>query len=367
MPNDPRGFEAFLRLIDPLRPLSGSLEWMLANGGDTRLALDPATQLNGYGCRPFPRPEAFTFASSTATSISDRAYAGVAGTRQVLLREAQLLGVERSIDTQMDRQRLELKQILGLEDSGCEIVFLSLGSSDDLISAVLGPGGLMSQTAAPRVLIDCSTVSTEASAQVREKIADRGTALLAAPVMGNPRVVAAGKMTAAVSGPRDAFDLAMPYLDMLGQGVTYVGEGEAARTVKLCHNLMLGVVAQTLAEITVLAEKSGISRHAFLGCLNNSVMGSLFTGYKTPAYVNLDFEPTFTATLLRKDFDLGLAAAREREVPMPVAATVHQLIQGLIGRGYGGADFAALLQQQAESAGLTLVSEHAEVSDGLDT
>jgi len=251
--------------------------------------------------------------------------------------------------------------------SGCEIVFLSLGSSDDLISAVLGPGGLMSQTAAPRVLIDCSTVSTEASAQVREKIADRGTALLAAPVMGNPRVVAAGKMTAAVSGPRDAFDLAMPYLDMLGQGVTYVGEGEAARTVKLCHNLMLGVVAQTLAEITVLAEKSGISRHAFLGCLNNSVMGSLFTGYKTPAYVNLDFEPTFTATLLRKDFDLGLAAAREREVPMPVAATVHQLIQGLIGRGYGGADFAALLQQQAESAGLTLVSEHAEVSDGLDT
>jgi 3-hydroxyisobutyrate dehydrogenase-like beta-hydroxyacid dehydrogenase len=125
-------------------------------------------------------------------------------------------------------------------------------------------------------------------------------------------------------------------------------------------------VAQSLAEITVLAEKSGISRHAFLECINKSVMGSLFTGYKTPAYVNLDFEPTFTATLLRKDFDLGLAAAREREVPMPVAATVHQLIQGLVGRGFGGADFAALLQQQAESAGLTLESEHVEVSDGLD-
>jgi 3-hydroxyisobutyrate dehydrogenase-like beta-hydroxyacid dehydrogenase len=124
-------------------------------------------------------------------------------------------------------------------------------------------------------------------------------------------------------------------------------------------------VAQSLAEITVLAEKSGISRHAFLDCLNKSVMGSLFTGYKAPAYVNLDFEPTFTATLLRKDFDLGLAAAREHEVPMPVAATVHQLIQGLIGRGYGEADFAALLQQQAESAGLVLVSEHVDVSDGL--
>jgi len=166
---------------------------------------------------------------------------------------------------------------------------------------------------------------------------------------------------------REAFDLAEPYLDMLGSGVTYVGDGEEARTVKLCHNLILGVVAQSLAEITILAEKSGISRQAFLECLNKSVMGSLFTGYKTPAYVNLDFEPTFTATLLRKDFDLGLAAAREHEVPMPVAAVVHQLIQGLVGRGYGDADFAALLQQQADSAGLTLVSEHADVSDGLGT
>jgi 3-hydroxyisobutyrate dehydrogenase-like beta-hydroxyacid dehydrogenase len=185
--------------------------------------------------------------------------------------------------------------------------------------------------------------------------------------MGNPKVVRAGKMTAAVSGPRDAFVMAEPYLTMLGRGVTYVGEGEVARTVKLCHNLFLGVVAQSLAEITVLAEKSGISRQAFLACLNQSVMGSLFTGYKAPAYVNLDFEPTFTATLLRKDFDLGLAAAREHEVPMPVAAIVHQLIQGLVGRGYGDADFAALLQQQAEAAGLTLVSEHADVPDGLDT
>ena len=132
MLNDPRGFEAFLRLIDPLRPLSGSLESLLASGGDTRLALDPATQLNGYGCRPFPRPEAFTFASSTATSISDRAYAGVAGTRQVLLREAQLIGIERAVDAQMDRQRLELKQLLDLDDDDCEIVFSPSGTDSQL-------------------------------------------------------------------------------------------------------------------------------------------------------------------------------------------------------------------------------------------
>ena len=249
--------------------------------------------------------------------------------------------------------------------SGCDIVFVMVGTSEDLIDAVTGPDGLMSDTAMPSILVDCSTISADASAQVRRQVAARGTALLAAPVMGNPRVARAGQLTLAVSGPRAAFDAAQPYLNLLGAGATYVGEGELARVVKLCHNLFLGTVAQSMAEITILAEKSGVDRQAFWACINASVMGSLFTRYKSPAYVNLDFSPTFTATLLRKDFDLGLAAAREREVPMPVASLVHQIVQGLVGRGYGEQDFAALIELEAQSAGLDLVSEEAEVSDGL--
>jgi 3-hydroxyisobutyrate dehydrogenase-like beta-hydroxyacid dehydrogenase len=247
-----------------------------------------------------------------------------------------------------------------------DIVFATVGTSDDMLTAVLGPGGLISGSAAPSLVVDCSTISAEASGELRQRLADRGVALLAAPVMGNPRVAAAGKLTLAVSGPRAAFDQAEPYLGLLGAGATYVGEGELARVVKLCHNLFLGTVTQSLAEITILAEKSGISRHAFLACINSSVMGSLFTQYKTPAFVNLDFEPTFTARLLRKDFDLGLAAAREREVPLPLAALVHQIVQALIGNGDAERDFAALLQLQARSAGLELVSEQADVSDGLE-
>jgi 3-hydroxyisobutyrate dehydrogenase-like beta-hydroxyacid dehydrogenase len=225
----------------------------------------------------------------------------------------------------------------------------------------------MSQDAVPSILVDCSTISADASAHVRQRVAARGAELLAAPVMGNPRVARAGKLTLAVSGSRAAFDAAEPYLNLLGAGATYVGEGELARIVKLCHNLLLGTVAQSMAEITILAQKSGVAREAFLACINSSVMGSLFTRYKTPALVNLDFTPTFTATLLRKDFDLGLAAAREREVPLPVASVVHQIVQSLVGRGYGDLDFAALLELEAQSAGLDLVSEEAEVSDGLES
>jgi 3-hydroxyisobutyrate dehydrogenase len=247
-----------------------------------------------------------------------------------------------------------------------DIVFATVGTPQDLLDAVLGPAGLATASVAPAVLVDCSTISVDASQQIRRELAGRGTALLAAPVMGNPKAAAAGRLTLAVSGPRAAFAAAEPYLDLLGAGATYVGEGELARIVKLCHNLFLGIVAQSLAEVTVLAEKSGISRQAFLACLNDSVMGSTFTRYKTPAYVNLDFEATFTATLLRKDFDLGLAAAREREVPMPVASLVHQAVQSLVGHGLGESDFAALLVLAAQAAGLNLISENAEVSDGLE-
>jgi len=246
------------------------------------------------------------------------------------------------------------------------IVFITVGTSQDLLDAVAGPGGLLDGPSAPAIVVDCSTVSAEASQEIRERLAERGSALLAAPVMGNARVAAAGRLTLAVSGPAEAFRLARPYLDVLGNGATYVGEGETARIVKLCHNLLLGVVTQALAEVTILAQQHGVPRHVLLECLNNSVMGSTFSRYKTPAMVNLDFRPTFTATLLRKDFDLGLAAAREREVPLPVAGLVHQLIQGLVGRGYGDQDFAALLAMQADSAGVTLASEDVPVSDGLE-
>jgi 3-hydroxyisobutyrate dehydrogenase len=246
------------------------------------------------------------------------------------------------------------------------VVFLTVGTSQDLLDAVLGPAGLLAGPDAPAIVVDLSTVSAEASAQARQALAERGAQFVAAPVMGNPRVADAGRLTFALSGPRDAAERIGPYLEVLGAGGSYVGDGEIARTVKLCHNLFLGAVIQSLAEVTVLAQKCGVSREAFLACINSSVLGSAFTKYKSPALVNLDYHATFTSVLLRKDFDLGLAAAREHEVPMPVASLVHQLVQALVGYGYGEQDFAALIELQAHAAGLQLASEDAEVSDGLD-
>ena len=253
----------------------------------------------------------------------------------------------------------------GLADR--DIVFTMVAGPEDFKEVVLGESGVLSGDGpAPSVVVDSSTVSPDASTEVRERAAARGTALVAAPVSGNPRVVEAGLLTFVASGPAEAYREALPYLELLGARVTYVGEGERARLVKICHNLMLGVVAQSLAEITVLAEKGGVSRADFLAFLNDSVMGSLFTRYKTPAFVNLDFTPTFTPKLLFKDFDLGFQAAREHDVPMPVAAAAQQAVQALIGHGYGEVDFAALLELEARGSGLDLEPEGVSVPDGLD-
>jgi 3-hydroxyisobutyrate dehydrogenase len=247
-----------------------------------------------------------------------------------------------------------------------DIVFTMVAGPADFKHLVLGEEGLLSRSdTAPPIICDSSTVSPEASAEVRVHTEERDVALLAAPVSGNPSVVDAGKLTVVVSGPERAWQAARPYLELFGAGATYVGPGDVARLVKICHNLMLGVVAQSLAEITVLAEKGGVSRAAFLEFLNASVMGSMFTRYKTPAMVNLDFTPTFTPALLFKDFDLGFQAAKQLGVPMPVAAAAQQPVQALMGLGYDEADFIALLELEARSAGVDLVSEDVPVSDGL--
>ncbi|MDA8290522.1 MAG: NAD(P)-dependent oxidoreductase [Actinomycetota bacterium] len=246
-----------------------------------------------------------------------------------------------------------------------ELVFVAVAGSTDLLEVLGGPDGLLRGERVPEVVVDCSTVSPEASADARRLAEARGCAFLAAPVSGNPRVVSSGRLTVAVSGPRDAFDRVRGYLEAIGAGVTYVGEGEVARLVKLCHNLLLGVVSQSLAEITVLAEKGGVRRKDFLSFLNGSVMGSTFTRYKSPAIVNLDFAPTFTTELLLKDFVLGLEVAHELAVPMPVAALVRQIVQAGVGDGCRDLDFASLITLVAAGAGLALSSEQASVDDGL--
>ncbi|SMC81393.1 NAD(P)-dependent oxidoreductase [Polynucleobacter kasalickyi] len=254
-----------------------------------------------------------------------------------------------------------------LDLAGCETVITMVSTTKDLKQVLFGEGGLVTGSQKPKVVVDSSSISQEGSAEVRRELEALGIAYLCAPVSGNAKVAKAGKLLMVSSGPKELYDTVEPYFQAISRKCMWIGEGELARVWKIAHNTMFGVVIQNLCEITVLAEKAGIPRHLFLESINDSVLGSMYTRYKTPVMTNLTFDQvTFTPELLLKDMDLGMAAAKAHGVAMPSAAATRESIARMVGRGYGDIDFSVLLVETAKDAGLELKSENKVVSDGLE-
>jgi 3-hydroxyisobutyrate dehydrogenase len=250
--------------------------------------------------------------------------------------------------------------------AGCDAVFTMVSTTDDLKDVLFGAGGLVTGAQRPRLVIDSSSISQEGSHEVRQRLEALDVGYLCAPVSGNAKVAKAGKLLIVASGPKQCYDQVEPWLAAIGRRVLWVGEGELARIWKIAHNTMFGVNIQNRCEITVLAEKAGIPRHVFLDSINDSVLGSMYTRYKTPVLTNLGFDQvTFTPRLLLKDMDLGMGAAKAHGVAMPAAAATRESIARLVGRGHDNVDFAILLQEVAADAGLALQPENVQVSDGL--
>lgn len=238
--------------------------------------------------------------------------------------------------------------------AGCEVVFVTVSTPDDLWQVLVGGDGLLSGPAHPDIVVDCSTVSEEASAAIRAAALDRGVSFLAAPVSGNAHVVADGGACLVVSGPEAAFERVSPYFELLAGRTVFAGEAEESRLVKLCHNLYLAGMVHVLAEVTSLAEKGGIDRAAFLDFLNGTVLTSEWVRRRSTDLVALDWTPTFTNELLRKDVELGLDSARRLGVPMPLSATVHELVQAAVALGFGERDLLSRYEVQAQASGLAL-------------
>ena len=258
-----------------------------------------------------------------------------------------------------------------------DVLFSIVSTGKDLEQVYFGKNSVTEHGGKlPKIFVDCSTIAVGESAAIRDRLKQLGSDFVAAPVSGNAKVIKAGRLSAVVSGPEAACKTVTPMIEVFApQGVSYVGDGELARVCKIAHNVMLGVVIENLIEITLLANKMGVPRHAFLAFINNSVMGSMFTRYKSPALVNLDWTTTFTPELLRKDLDLGLGLARDYDVPMPVTAATREMLQSHFGAAtlkanpdeYLQKDFAALAETMALAAGMKLESENKTVPTGLES
>jgi 3-hydroxyisobutyrate dehydrogenase-like beta-hydroxyacid dehydrogenase len=232
------------------------------------------------------------------------------------------------------------------------VVITSLPDDAALRAVMLGANGLIGAMTPKSVLIETSTVSAEASAEVDATAQARGIAYLRAPVSGNASIVHTGALSCFVSGPKDAFESVKPVFASFTRAQTCLGPGEEARYAKLAVNLMIAVSAAMMAESLALARKGGIAWQDILKVLDDSAVASPMVKYKTAPLRTRDFDSTFSCKQMAKDLDLILGAGHAVGVPLQLAAQVRETYGSLVAQGDGETDFIATVKHLERLSGL---------------
>lgn len=235
-----------------------------------------------------------------------------------------------------------------------DIVFTSLADDAALREVALGPAGVLANAQTGAVLAETSTVSVAVSAAVAEEAARRGIAYLRLPISGNAASAAKGEVTVLASGPEAAWHRVQPVVAAFSKAQVYLGTAEEARVMKLVVNALIVNLAQAMAEALTLGRKAGLDWNTMLDTLAQSTLSSPWLRVKIGALKPRDFSATMTPRLFLKDIDLMLAAARSHEVPMPLTAATRQLMQALVGEGFGEEDYMALVKLAEKQAGLSI-------------
>ena len=233
-----------------------------------------------------------------------------------------------------------------------DVCLTVLADDAALEDVVLAEGGILGGARQGTALVDLSTVSVAASERVAQRADLADVGYLRAPVSGSPVIVRGGTLTIMVSGPKELADRLDPVLRAIGPTILYVGEDEAARVTKLVLQILIGGTAELLSEALVLGEAAGVARERLLEVIGKSVVGSRFVEYKTQPLLDDDYSATFTTSLMLKDVGLVLDLAAEKDVELPFADRLGELLDAAVERGYGDQDFIALFRrlQEARSA-----------------
>lgn len=233
-----------------------------------------------------------------------------------------------------------------------EILFSMLADDKALREMLLGQDGAVAHLRPGGLLIEMSTVSPAISAELAQAAAACGIAYLRAPVSGSVAFAASAKLTVLASGPRAAYEAALPLLGAISAKQFHVGENCEARVLKLVVNMMVGVSAAMMGEAMALGLKNGLDRSSMLEVIGASAVASPLIGYKLDALRTRNYPPAFEARMMGKDFDLILGAARASGTPMPLAALVREGFSAMVAQGDGEADFFKYAELATRMAGI---------------
>ncbi|HZM35191.1 MAG TPA: NAD(P)-dependent oxidoreductase [Burkholderiales bacterium] len=201
-------------------------------------------------------------------------------------------------------------------------------------------------------LVETSTISPQASAEIAKAAAAKGAPYLRSPISGSTALAEAGTLTVFASGPKAVLEAARPALAAFSRAQIWLGEGEEARYAKLAVNLMVAVTAGMMGEALALARKGGISWPAILDVIGESAVGSPLVKYKLDPLRRRDFSPAATNSLIAKDLELIVGAANAAGVPVPLAEHMQAAYAKLIEEGFAEEDFFGIVRAVERSAGL---------------
>ena len=201
------------------------------------------------------------------------------------------------------------------------------------------------------LLIDCSTIDVASARAVIEQAAERGLAMVDAPVSGGIAAANGGTLTFMVGGEGAAFARAEPILQAMGKAVIHAGAAGAGQAAKIVNNMLLGATMVATCEAFALAEKLGLNLQTFFD-ISSKASGQSWSmtsycpvpgvGPDTPA--DRDYEGGFANALMLKDLKLAVEAAHGVDASVPMGAAAESLYQALVNTGAGGKDFSSMIR-----------------------
>lgn len=256
-----------------------------------------------------------------------------------------------------DQARLQLARSRGLQVA--DDAAAAMAAADIIVSSLPNDAALrqvaaqVAQSARRGVIyIDTSTVSQQASAEAAQLLAGAGVHYLRTTVSGNNKMAETAQLTVMASGPRAAYDVALPLLKLLGPHQFYLGDAEQARLMKLVVNLMIAQTSAMLSEALTLGRKGGLDWQDMWQVLGASAVASPIVRAKSVQLIARDFTPTFTVEQMLKDLDLILDAGRAVHAPLAQTALTQQQMHAAMAQGDGQDDYAAIIKTVERSAGL---------------
>ena len=228
--------------------------------------------------------------------------------------------------------------------AACDVVFTMVTSSADVQAVVLGEEGLVQGLAADSIVVDCSTIAPDVARAIAAQLAGKGIHMLDAPVSGGVQGAEAATLAIMVGGEAAILARVQPLLEKLGQRIVHVGAAGAGQVAKACNQMIMVAAIEAVAEAMHLARAAGVDVGKVRTALAGGSAASRVLDVMGQRMVERDFSAGIEARLHHKDFGLLLAAARQSGVVVPLAASVGQQLNTLMGAGWGKEDTASLLR-----------------------